>query len=139
MLGISRYSMMYHLAANHVQGEDVPRFAIFPVRNAKFVEIKNQFSCSWLDVFIQILDCSMAKCLWHRAPNKYSDKPPTNYASTMIRSPYEPVSMRNEFALEAMSCQNLAREIFDFLNAHLAKVTSLRLSEQRYRMSNNLQ
>jgi hypothetical protein len=37
--------------------------------------------------------------------------------------------MRDEFALEAISRQNLAREIQDFLNVELMKVTILRLLE----------
>jgi hypothetical protein len=39
--------------------------------------------------------------------------------------------MRDEFALGAMSCQNLAREVFDLFDGHLMKVTILRTLEQR--------
>jgi hypothetical protein len=39
--------------------------------------------------------------------------------------------MRDEFTLGAISCQNLVREIYDFLNRHLKKVTILRMLEQR--------
>jgi hypothetical protein len=40
--------------------------------------------------------------------------------------------MRDEFALGVMFCQSLAREIYDFLNIHLMKVTILRMFEHRY-------
>jgi hypothetical protein len=40
--------------------------------------------------------------------------------------------MQDEFALRTMSCLNLAREIFDFLNVHLMKAAILRMLEQRY-------
>jgi hypothetical protein len=52
----------------------------------------------------------------------------------MIRSPYDPVSMRDTFSLRAMPCQNLAREISDFLRVRLMKVTILRMLQQRYAM-----
>jgi transposase len=38
----------------------------------------------------------------------------------------------DDFALGAISCQDLAREIVDFLTARLAKVTILRMLEQRH-------
>jgi hypothetical protein len=40
------------------------RFPIFPVRNANFVQIENQFSCRHLDMFVQKLDCSFEEDRW---------------------------------------------------------------------------
>jgi uncharacterized protein YerC len=50
----------------------------------------------------------------------------------MIRSPYKPALIGDDFTLGAISCQDRAREIFAFLNVHLAKVAILRMLEQRY-------
>jgi hypothetical protein len=57
--------MMYHLGAYRRRWDDVPRVAIFSVPNTNFVEIENQFSCTSLDAFFQILDCLMQKRLWY--------------------------------------------------------------------------
>jgi hypothetical protein len=51
------------LAADHQRYDEVPPFAIFPVRNTSFVEIENQFNSTSLDVFFQTLECSMEKRL----------------------------------------------------------------------------
>jgi hypothetical protein len=56
--------MIYHLAAHRHRYDDVPRFTIFPIRNTNFVEIENQFSCTSLNVFFQILDYSVKEPLW---------------------------------------------------------------------------
>jgi hypothetical protein len=41
--------------------DDCAAFAIFPVQNADFVETGNQFACTFLDIFIQLLNFSVAK------------------------------------------------------------------------------
>jgi hypothetical protein len=55
--------MIYRLVVDGHRYEDARRFAMFSVRNINFVEIENQSSCTLLDAFIQILDCSMEKRL----------------------------------------------------------------------------
>jgi hypothetical protein len=54
--------MMYRLAADHPRSDNLSLVAILPIRNATFAEIENQFSYALLDVFIQILDCSLEEC-----------------------------------------------------------------------------
>jgi hypothetical protein len=46
----------------------------------------------------------------YEVSNQYPDERPKNDARSIIRSPDESVSMQDEFALGAMSCQNLARK-----------------------------
>jgi hypothetical protein len=48
--------MMYRLTAMRRRSENFPRPAIFPVRDANFVQAEDEFSHTLLDGFIQILD-----------------------------------------------------------------------------------
>jgi hypothetical protein len=55
----SGYFMMYR-PTDHRRGYiNCLRLATFPVQDANFVQIENQFSQTGLDVFIQIMDCSL--------------------------------------------------------------------------------
>jgi hypothetical protein len=63
--------------------------------------------------------------------NQYLDELSTNDDRSILRSPEKPVAIGNDFALGAMFCQDLVRDIFDSRNVHLTKVTILRMSEQR--------
>jgi hypothetical protein len=51
--------MMYRLTAHHRRYDNFPRLAIFPVRDANFVQVEDEFSCTPLNMFIPILDCSV--------------------------------------------------------------------------------
>jgi hypothetical protein len=53
MFHSSRSSVMYHLAAHRRRDHNLSRFAIFPIRNANFVQIENQFSCTLLAYLVQ--------------------------------------------------------------------------------------
>jgi hypothetical protein len=50
---------MHCLTAHRRRDENFPRLAIFPVRDAKFVRIEDQFSHTPVDVLIQLLDCDV--------------------------------------------------------------------------------
>jgi hypothetical protein len=54
---------VYGLTGCRRRYEAVPRFAIFSVGNTNFVELGNQFGCTFLEVFFQILDCYMKERL----------------------------------------------------------------------------
>jgi hypothetical protein len=51
--------MMYRLTRHRRPDDDCLGLAIFPVRNANFVWIEHQFSDTPLNVFFQILFCSL--------------------------------------------------------------------------------
>jgi hypothetical protein len=53
--------MMYRVPAHRRRYDNLPRFAILPIRNANFIQVKDEFGDTPLDVFIQILYCSVEK------------------------------------------------------------------------------
>jgi hypothetical protein len=46
--------MVYHLAKHRGEGDNSLRFAVFPVRDGDFLEIKHQFGCTAIYVLVQI-------------------------------------------------------------------------------------
>jgi hypothetical protein len=48
--------MMYRLIKHRGEGDTFPRFAVFPIQNANFVEIVHQFGYPALYVLVQILN-----------------------------------------------------------------------------------
>jgi hypothetical protein len=53
--------MIYRLTEHRGQGDPVLRFAVFPIRDANFVEIERQFDYRALYVVVQILNYSLEK------------------------------------------------------------------------------
>jgi hypothetical protein len=61
MIDRPRRSMMYRLNTSDGRCQKIPRLVIFSVREANFLQIEDQFGHTALDMFIQILHCSVKK------------------------------------------------------------------------------
>jgi hypothetical protein len=59
MLHCPEYFMMYCLTDYRSRDDNDLCLASFPVRNANFIQIEQQFNQKPLDVFISIMDCSL--------------------------------------------------------------------------------
>jgi hypothetical protein len=60
--------MMYRLTKYRGDGDHCLRFAVFPIRDANFVEIKHEFDYTALYVLVQILNYFLEKrCRYLRA------------------------------------------------------------------------
>jgi hypothetical protein len=53
--------MIYRVTKRRGEGDNFVGFAIFPIRDANFVEIKDQFGYTALYVVVQILNYSLEK------------------------------------------------------------------------------
>jgi hypothetical protein len=58
---ISRYSIMYHQTKHRGERDNFLSFAVFPIRDANFVEIEYQFGYTSLYILEQILNHSLQK------------------------------------------------------------------------------
>jgi hypothetical protein len=65
----------------------------------------------------------LKSCTLYRVSNKHPDSLPIDDARSILRSPYQSRLIGLDFALGVRSRQGMAREIFDFPDIDLAKMT----------------